>query len=825
MPINTQLRLGQITGSFGAGAKQIKDSEVATAATSINVGDLSGSLSHIVSAIKRIHGAATFSSNNTGEFTKDIVPATASGQSLGNADAEFGGLYLGDNRSIYFGSDQDVGAGFETTDNSLMLSASEGSALKVGFAADEGDDAADRWQMQFADGGNFTFASKISNSYVDHLAVTPNATVANSTVSGKGNIEATTAFLPANTGGTTLGTASKEMGDIFIADDRPIQFGSDQDVRVSYSTGEAALAFSGSTNGGDLALMFHADGPSPDNIDQWKLKFTDGGTLKFENKAGGSYASYLELIPHGTVLTSSIVAKGNFQVDGDLTVNGTTMTVNTTNVFVEDRIIGLNSGSHDASGDVDQGILFSRSSANLGEGGDKENMALLAVGSGTGNIFKLGATNNDATDNNLTIAADDLGDLHINTATFRADADRLHSAQHGGGNNVRLELSGSKNLSLYATREVNVHAEMDLVLSASRQMEFRANDAGSTGNAFVFRNADTSNNAVGAIHYANAGGDATFLLKGINDSPLQLEAAGQAVIVGYTNGTQLQFVNGHDGNNFGVVTGSAAGLIISSSNENGNDILFHTNEAGQAAPQEIARFDGSAKSLLFAGNNSIHFSDSNNFIQKNSGNNIVLQSNEQMLFVAKDNTGSGNDANIAFKFRTDRTEAIAFASDYNTDGDIHYLNFNPAVVANTALTIGESGIGFKHNNGTMQFKNESGDWKSFISSDDISGLGSARKPVSGSLAAARTRLTTLSSDAQFATFDIREEAHNLSPADEKEKIDVYVNGQLLLSGTLANIGAGSHDYTLHFASEDRGACDLKFGFDLEKDDTVNVIVR
>jgi hypothetical protein len=49
-------------------------------------------------------------------------------------------------------------------------------------------------------------------------------------------------------------------------------------------------------------------------------------------------------------------------------------------------------------------------------------------------------------------------------------------------------------------------------------------------------------------------------------------------------------------------------------------------------------------------------------------------------------------------------------------------------------------------------------------------------------------------------------------------IDVFLNGQLLLSGTNAQVGAGSVDY---FVSDSNK---LKFGFDLTTDDIVNVIV-
>ena len=54
MASKTQLRLSQLTGSIGSGAGQINDSTSASAVPVIS--DLGGALSHMASAIKRMHG-------------------------------------------------------------------------------------------------------------------------------------------------------------------------------------------------------------------------------------------------------------------------------------------------------------------------------------------------------------------------------------------------------------------------------------------------------------------------------------------------------------------------------------------------------------------------------------------------------------------------------------------------------------------------------------------------------------------------------------------------------------------------------------------------
>lgn len=65
----TQLRLGQVTGSFGAGAGKISQGETKSSISAMTVNDLSDVLGHMASAIKRIHGATDFSDQDAGNFS------------------------------------------------------------------------------------------------------------------------------------------------------------------------------------------------------------------------------------------------------------------------------------------------------------------------------------------------------------------------------------------------------------------------------------------------------------------------------------------------------------------------------------------------------------------------------------------------------------------------------------------------------------------------------------------------------------------------------------------------------------------------------------
>jgi hypothetical protein len=78
----------------------------------------------------------------------------------------------------------------ETTTDSLKISAAEGAGLAITLMADEGDDAGDEWKLNIADGGTLTLGNDINSAgtYVTHLTITPNATVANSTMAVAGNL-------------------------------------------------------------------------------------------------------------------------------------------------------------------------------------------------------------------------------------------------------------------------------------------------------------------------------------------------------------------------------------------------------------------------------------------------------------------------------------------------------------------------------------------------------------------------------------------------------------------------------------------------------------
>ena len=63
-------------------------------------------------------------------------------------------------------------------------------------------------------------------------------------------VTASTSLLPDSSGGADIGTADLEFGDVFIADDKAIKFGSDQDVLAKFDTTSSTLQISN----GDVSI-------------------------------------------------------------------------------------------------------------------------------------------------------------------------------------------------------------------------------------------------------------------------------------------------------------------------------------------------------------------------------------------------------------------------------------------------------------------------------------------------------------------------------------------------------------------------------------------
>ena len=222
-----------------------------------------------------------------------------------------GGLQILDDKKLVFGDGSDVSIEYDEDGEDrlriegapVVISGGEGEAGDLHLYADQGDDAGDEWKISVADGGTLTFGNDLNSAgtYVTHATITPNATVANSTVTLGGSLNITTVaaagtdtdkFLVLDgSGNVDYRTGTQVLSDIGGVSSAPTLTGSTDNTVVTV-TGSNAIA--GEANftydGADGALA-----SSTSNKPVFTLKNTNtdanGSILKFVKDAGEAGAT------------------------------------------------------------------------------------------------------------------------------------------------------------------------------------------------------------------------------------------------------------------------------------------------------------------------------------------------------------------------------------------------------------------------------------------------------------------------------------------------------------------------------------------------------
>ena len=227
---------------------------------------------------------------------------------------------------------------------------------------------------------------------------------------------AETSIIPDASGGADLGSTSAEWGDFYIADDKYINFGSDQNILVGYDETTTDSLRIAATEGAGLAITLMAD-EGDDAGDEWKLNIADGGTITLGNDiaSAGSYVTHLTLTPNSTVTSS------NLNLAGSLTLGSVAAAGSDT-----DKFLVL-----DGSGNVDY-----RTGTQV----------LSDIGGGTGTAALTGSTNNTivtvtgadaiAGEANLTFDGTDFLVASTGKVGVRDSAIYLYSSADGQGDLV-----------------------------------------------------------------------------------------------------------------------------------------------------------------------------------------------------------------------------------------------------------------------------------------------------------------------------------------------------------------------------------------------------
>ena len=209
----------------------------------------------------------------------------------------------------------------------LSVRANEGQPAASYMFADEGEDAGDRWRFKVADGGVLTFDNDIQtqNTYVAHVTITPNSTVASSTVAiaGHGTVGGDLTVTGATTlnGNVTLGNAASDVVTVngTLAGASALQFegatadGYETTVAFVDPTADRTIYFPNQE--GYLPVLAVASTTKITSTPE-ELNIMDGVT---------STAAEINLIDGGTARGTTAIADG----DGVLINDGGTMRMTT----------------------------------------------------------------------------------------------------------------------------------------------------------------------------------------------------------------------------------------------------------------------------------------------------------------------------------------------------------------------------------------------------------------------------------------------------------------------------------------------------------------
>ena len=190
-----------------------------------------------------------------------------------------------------------------------------------------------------------------------NVALADGATAATQSAGNNTTLVATTAFVTTAVGGEdTLA----EMGDVALVS------AASGDMLVHNGTNWVDVAMSGDATmaaNGTVTIAANSVALGTDTTGNYVASLSAGTGVTVGGAAEGGTPS---VAIGQAVATTSNVTFNNLIVDGTLTVNGSTTTVDTTNILIEDPLMFLSSGAT-GSASVDAGLIVERGDdANTG---------------------------------------------------------------------------------------------------------------------------------------------------------------------------------------------------------------------------------------------------------------------------------------------------------------------------------------------------------------------------------------------------------------------------------------------------------------------------
>jgi len=341
MPIKTQMRLNQITASFGSALGEINDSLTNKAALdSIYTQNLSGSLSYMASAIRRIHGGTDFSNQTAGSFSQDLLLDTTKKLQFRDATEYINSDADG---SLNIQAAGDVALNINGTDELLVnaTTATFGTNIVIpndGQIGSVGD--ADALAISTAGQVTVSATANATNATNGALKLLGGLSIASGKdvfIGGDATVDGGDITLGADADGSdrtivfghsTLKSVMgiDDSGDVFaINTDASFEAENDFQIEVGGNVllGNGKLTVSGDTTAGDNASIGYTSTEG--------IVITGQGSVMDITIKNDADAVVLE-VPTGTT---------NVVIPGNLIVDGTTTTVNTAQLMVEDKLVVL----------------------------------------------------------------------------------------------------------------------------------------------------------------------------------------------------------------------------------------------------------------------------------------------------------------------------------------------------------------------------------------------------------------------------------------------------------------------------------------------------
>lgn len=762
MASKTQLRLGQLTGSFADRQGGIVDNLGANSAANLlamglTSGSMVGVLSEMASAIKRIHGGGTFAALAEGVFDLDTMSLQSSATTdplleIKNTTNDANGARL------RFVKDKGAAGAANDVNGLIEFFGDDASQDQVKFSEIKSQVAV---HTNGQEGGKLTLSVASHNGTLTQGLLISDGDAAGEldvTIAGGSSSVTTVAGVLKLTGNTIQ--ASDGGTSITLDTSDNVTIGNNLRVNgnvIQNSEGTATMTMDTDekvTIAGDLTVSGN------------DLDFAAGNA----NIGASVGANELTL---GGDSTNVIVA-------GNLSVAGTTTTVNSTNVTIHDKFLAL---AGDAVGaNTDSGIIFT-SGSNVTARPD----VIIGKINGSNNSFGVGAvaSHSGSIANSSTANFTDIS-WRAASLEVKANTNKIQVNDDAPGfkGNAALQITTANHLNL------NAGNGKDISLSENGTgkglLLFSSNDlivsGGHSGGSLAFE----SNS--GTINVNQLGQLGATLKSDLNNAQFVISGAqGNDVILGSTSHT---FFNIEE-TQVGGIGGSSTELILSSSGT--RNITFRPG-GGQVVFQDVLGSPGTKLQIdVKANDNARVLVDNYRFLNFDSTLSAPVTTISGSSLVLHAGGTSGR-----IKFR----EADANGSNSVTLA-------GPASTGDITLTLPSSVGG----NGEALVSNGAG----VLSFSAIGGAGIKKAAriigAAGIASGANVDLATANIDAGTQPDDLRSLAFDRS--------DVFVNGQLLLSGTDVQVGTGAVDYTAVVGQARR----LKFGFALEADDIVTIVTR